>query len=127
MSLKIYFLHSYLDFFPDNLSVVSDERGERFHQDISSMEMRYQDKWSPIMLADYCWTLKSDEQQAKSQVPHASMPALYFALGTPEIHVAGRLKVLELIIWCKIEMLINHMIEYLSILVDPLWFPLTKS
>ncbi|UYV69547.1 hypothetical protein LAZ67_6003942 [Cordylochernes scorpioides] len=65
MSLKIYFLHSYLDFFPDNLSAVSDERGERFHQDISSMEMRYQDKWSPIMLADYCWTLKSDEQQAK--------------------------------------------------------------
>ncbi|UYV69537.1 hypothetical protein LAZ67_6003922 [Cordylochernes scorpioides] len=107
MSLKIYFLDSHLDFFPDNLSAVSDERGERFHQDISSMEMRYQGKWSPIMLADYCWTLKSDEQQAKSQVPHASMPALYFALGTSEIHVAGRLKVLELIIWCKIEMMLS--------------------
>ncbi|UYV69538.1 hypothetical protein LAZ67_6003924 [Cordylochernes scorpioides] len=104
MSLKIYFLDSHLDFFPDNLSAVSDERGERFHQDISSMEMWYQGKWSPIMLANYCWTLKSDEKQAKSQVPHASMPALSFALGTPEIHVAGRLKVLELIIWCKIEM-----------------------
>ncbi|UYV69543.1 hypothetical protein LAZ67_6003931 [Cordylochernes scorpioides] len=64
MSLKIYFLDSHLYFFPDNLSAVSDERGERFHQDISSMEMRYQGKWSPIMLADYCWTLKSDEQQA---------------------------------------------------------------
>ncbi|UYV69545.1 hypothetical protein LAZ67_6003933 [Cordylochernes scorpioides] len=66
MYLKIYFLDSHLDFFPDNLSAVSDERGERFHQDISSMEMRYQDKWSPIMLGDYCWTLKSDEQQANA-------------------------------------------------------------
>ncbi|UYV69610.1 hypothetical protein LAZ67_6004089 [Cordylochernes scorpioides] len=42
MSLKIHFLHSHLDFFPDNLGAVSDEHGERFHQDISSMEKRYQ-------------------------------------------------------------------------------------
>ncbi|UYV77467.1 hypothetical protein LAZ67_15001120 [Cordylochernes scorpioides] len=42
MSLKIHFLHSHLDFFPDNLGSVSDEHGERFHQDISSMEKRYQ-------------------------------------------------------------------------------------
>ncbi|UYV69584.1 hypothetical protein LAZ67_6004025 [Cordylochernes scorpioides] len=33
MSLKIHFLHSHLDFFPDNLGAVSDEHGERFHQD----------------------------------------------------------------------------------------------
>ncbi|UYV84953.1 hypothetical protein LAZ67_X004087 [Cordylochernes scorpioides] len=44
MSLKIHFLHSHLDFFPDNLGAVSDEHGERFHQDISSMEKRYQDQ-----------------------------------------------------------------------------------
>ncbi|UYV82794.1 hypothetical protein LAZ67_22000882 [Cordylochernes scorpioides] len=43
MSLKIHFLHSHLDFFPDNLGAVSDEHGERFHQDISSMEKRYQE------------------------------------------------------------------------------------
>ncbi|UYV65024.1 hypothetical protein LAZ67_3002855 [Cordylochernes scorpioides] len=65
MSLKIHFLHSHLDFFPDNLGAVSDEHGERFHQDISSMEKRYQGKWSPTMLADYCWTLKRDLPQAK--------------------------------------------------------------
>lgn len=58
MSLKIHFLHSNLDFFPQNLGAVSDEHGERFHQVISNMEKRYQDKWSPNMLADYCWTLK---------------------------------------------------------------------
>ncbi|UYV83572.1 hypothetical protein LAZ67_23001497 [Cordylochernes scorpioides] len=42
MSLKIHFLHSHLDFFPDNLGAVSDEHGEKFHQDISSMEKLYQ-------------------------------------------------------------------------------------
>ncbi|UYV79769.1 hypothetical protein LAZ67_18000591 [Cordylochernes scorpioides] len=65
MSLKIHFLHSHLDLFPDNLGAVSIEHGERFHQDISSMEKRYQGKWSPAMLADYCWRLKRDLPQAK--------------------------------------------------------------
>ena len=61
MSLKIHFLHSHLEFFPENLGSVSDEQGERFHQDISLMEKRYKGKWSPNMLADYCWNLKRDE------------------------------------------------------------------
>ncbi|KAH9631061.1 hypothetical protein HF086_015046 [Spodoptera exigua] len=65
MSLKIHFLDSRLDFFPDNLGAVSDEHGERFHQDISDMEKRYQGKWSPNMLADYCWTIKRDQLEAK--------------------------------------------------------------
>ncbi|UYV73962.1 hypothetical protein LAZ67_11001610 [Cordylochernes scorpioides] len=68
MSLKIHFLHSHLDFFPENLGAVSDEHGERFHQDISSMEKRYQGKWSPGMLADYCWTLKRDVPEARGMV-----------------------------------------------------------
>jgi hypothetical protein len=63
MSLKVHFLDSHLDFFPENLGVVSDEHGERFHQDISNMEKRYQGKWSPSMLADYCWILKRDVPQ----------------------------------------------------------------
>ncbi|UYV67469.1 K02A2.6-like [Cordylochernes scorpioides] len=68
MSLKIHFLHSHLDFFPDNLGAVSDEHGERFHQAISSMEKRYQGKWSPAMLADDCWALKRDLPQAKYRI-----------------------------------------------------------
>ncbi|UYV74889.1 hypothetical protein LAZ67_12001692 [Cordylochernes scorpioides] len=68
MSLKIHFLHSHLDFFPDNLGAVSDEHGERFHQAISSMVKRYQGKWSPAMLADDCWALKRDLPQAKQHV-----------------------------------------------------------
>lgn len=54
MSLKIHLLDSHLDFFPENLGSVSDEHDERFHQDISVMESRYQGRWSAAMFADYC-------------------------------------------------------------------------
>jgi len=60
MSLKINFLESHLDIFPENLGEVSDENGERFHQDILAMEKRYQGTWTSRMLAYYCWTLKRD-------------------------------------------------------------------
>lgn len=60
MSLKIHILDSHLDFLPQNMGDVSDEHGERFHQDIASMERRYQGKWSPAMLADYCWSLRRE-------------------------------------------------------------------
>ena len=60
MSLKTHFLHLHLDFFPEDCGAVSDENGERFHQDVSSMEKRYQDKWNCAMLTDYCRTLTRD-------------------------------------------------------------------
>lgn len=69
MSLKLHFLHSHLDFFPTNLGDVSDEMGERFHQDIKSMEKRYQGFWNESMMSDYCWMLYRDdsEKQHKRQ------------------------------------------------------------
>ena len=33
MSLKIHFLHSHLTFFPSNMGALSDEHGQRFHQE----------------------------------------------------------------------------------------------
>jgi len=33
-----------LEFFPENLGEVSDEHGERIHQDITAMEKRYEGK-----------------------------------------------------------------------------------
>jgi len=60
MSPKIHFLHSHLDFSPENCGAVSDEHGKHFHQDIASMEKRYLVKWNCAMLADYCWTLARD-------------------------------------------------------------------
>jgi len=65
MSLKIHFLDFHLDFFPENLGAVSDEHRERFYQDISVLEKRYQGQRSARMLADYCWTMKRDVPDAK--------------------------------------------------------------
>ena len=45
LSIKVHFLHSHLDEFPANLGDVSDEQGERFHQDIQTMEERYQARY----------------------------------------------------------------------------------
>ncbi|GBM52068.1 hypothetical protein AVEN_131088-1 [Araneus ventricosus] len=60
MSLKVHFLDSHLDYFPENLGAVRKEQGERFHQDIKERERRYQGKWNVSMIADYCWMLQTD-------------------------------------------------------------------
>ena len=57
---KLNFLHSHLARFPENLDDVSDKQRERFHQDISDMEVRYQGRWDATMLADYCRSIKRD-------------------------------------------------------------------
>ena len=54
MNLNLHFLHSHLEYFPNNLGDYSEERGERFRRDIMDMERRYHGKWSVNMLADYC-------------------------------------------------------------------------
>ncbi len=38
ISLKVHFLDSHLDYFPENLGAVCEEQSERFHQDIKEME-----------------------------------------------------------------------------------------
>jgi hypothetical protein len=60
MSVKVHFLHSHIEYFPENLGRFSEEQGERFHQDIKEMEKRYQGRWNEHMMADYCWMLKRD-------------------------------------------------------------------
>ena len=54
MSIKLNYLHSHLDRFPENLGDYSEEQGERFHQGIRTMEERYQGRWDIHMMADYC-------------------------------------------------------------------------
>ena len=54
MSIKLHFLHSHLSSVTENLGDVNDEQGERFHQDISDMKVRYQGRLDVTMLADYC-------------------------------------------------------------------------
>jgi hypothetical protein len=65
MPLKVHFLDSHLEFFPENLGAVKDKQGERLHQDISTVEKQYQGKWCPIMLVDYCWILRRDVSRVK--------------------------------------------------------------
>ena len=60
MSMKIHFLCSQLDYFPDNCGNYNEEQGERSHQDHRQMEERYQRYWNINMLADYCECLKRD-------------------------------------------------------------------
>ncbi|GBM23231.1 hypothetical protein AVEN_159904-1 [Araneus ventricosus] len=60
MSLKVHFLDSQLAYFPENLGEISEEQGERFHQDIKEMKRRYQGKRNLSMIADYCWILQRD-------------------------------------------------------------------
>jgi len=65
MSLKIHFLESHLDFFPENLSEVSDEHDDRFHQDNMTTEKWYQSKWTSCTLAEYRRTLNMYVPDAK--------------------------------------------------------------
>ncbi|ESO07053.1 hypothetical protein HELRODRAFT_184669 [Helobdella robusta] len=65
MSIKLHYLFSHMDRFPENLGSMSDEQGERFHQEIKEMETRYQGRWNAVMMADYCWTLKRDIPDAE--------------------------------------------------------------
>ncbi|GBO18319.1 hypothetical protein AVEN_116117-1 [Araneus ventricosus] len=60
MILKVHFLDSRLDYFPENLGAVSEEQDEAFHQNIKEMERRYQGKRNVSMIADYCWMLQRD-------------------------------------------------------------------
>ncbi|XP_068201934.1 uncharacterized protein [Palaemon carinicauda] len=72
MSLKIHFLHSHLDFFPENLGDVSEEQGERFHQDIATMERRYHGRWNTAMMGDYIWSLMREDENMHSRKSRSS-------------------------------------------------------
>lgn len=52
MSVKLHYLHSHLDKFPDNLGDYSEKQGDRSHQDIKIMEKRYQGRWDRHMMAE---------------------------------------------------------------------------
>jgi len=38
MSVKVHFLRSHVNYFPDNLEAMIEEQGESFHQDIKTIE-----------------------------------------------------------------------------------------
>lgn len=59
-TVKLHFLRSHLDSFPTNCGRLSDEQGERFHQEMCGVEKRYQGRCNKGMLAEYVWSLKHE-------------------------------------------------------------------
>jgi hypothetical protein len=66
-------------FFPENLGAVSEEQGERFHQDIKEIERRFQGRWNVNLKVYYCWTLQRDipetSHNARGRTTYAASPA----------------------------------------------------
>lgn len=60
MNVKLHYLDSHLDRFPDNVGDYSEEQGERFHQDIKLLEKGHQGFWDVRFLSDYCWMIKRE-------------------------------------------------------------------
>lgn len=63
MSTKVHLLHSHLDKFPSDMAAISDEHGERVHQELSEFEERYQGKTGSSFLADYYWSIKPPKHE----------------------------------------------------------------
>ena len=60
------------NFFPENLGQLSDEQGERFHQEISTVEKRFARKSQVRMLANYCWSLKRETDDSSHKRKRSS-------------------------------------------------------
>ena len=58
MCIELHYLHSHLDKYPENLEDFSDGQGERFNQDIITMEKRYKGRWDRHLMANYCRSLQ---------------------------------------------------------------------
>ncbi|GBN22053.1 hypothetical protein AVEN_241410-1 [Araneus ventricosus] len=76
MSLKVHFLHSHLDFPPENLGAVLDEHRERFHHDIAQFERRFSGNWNASMLAEYCWSLVRETSTSRYKRKSETNPLL---------------------------------------------------
>jgi hypothetical protein len=57
MSLKLHFLHSNLDFFPENVQAISDEHGKGFLRIFPKLKRGTMENGSPNILADCYWSL----------------------------------------------------------------------
>jgi len=62
INLKLHFLKSHLQHFPDNLEITVKNKAKDSTKILSQihkeMERRYQGRWDKHMMADFCWMLK---------------------------------------------------------------------
>jgi len=87
MSLKLHFLHSHSEFFPEHTGAISDEHFKSIHQDVSQIEKRYSGKLSPNMLSDYSWGLarETPTDENKRQKKMKGVFSDLFIIRTPHI------------------------------------------
>ena len=76
MSVKLHFLRSHSDYFPESYGDLSEEQGEHCHRDIRILEERYQGRWDVNFLADYCWYLKQDAVAAQHRRKSLKRPLI---------------------------------------------------
>ena len=90
MSVKMHYLFSHMDQFPENLGSMSVEQEERFHRDLKEMETRYQGCWDAFMMADYSWNLKRDlpaAEHSRSLKKRSSSPEVWTMVKQHVIYV----------------------------------------
>ena len=75
MLLRLHFLCSHLEFFQDNAEDFREEKGERFQQDIESMERRCRGWSDSTVMEDYIWCLMSCNTSSHKQ---KAISAIYF-------------------------------------------------
>ena len=64
MSLKVHFLHSDVNYFPENLGAYSENQVERFHKDLITIEKCNQERLHVHIIAYYYWGLKKETSNA---------------------------------------------------------------
>lgn len=83
MSFKIHLLQDHLDYFPENCGL-SDEQGEKFHQDVKVMEKRYKTQTridsKERMLGDYCWSICRSADDENDPYQHKKNGKRYFVV-----------------------------------------------
>ena len=57
----MHFLHSHFEFFAEKFGAVSDEQGERFHQDIQAMKEMYQGVGYEGIMSEFCLKFYRDD------------------------------------------------------------------
>ena len=65
MSVKMHYLFSNLDRFPEDVGSMSDEQGEGFYQNMKEIKTKYQGHWDDAMMADYYWNQNRDLHATK--------------------------------------------------------------
>jgi hypothetical protein len=89
---------SHLDRFPENLGDLNEEQVEHFHQDIRTMEERYQVYWNANMMADYWWRIQSSTaiKSYKRKVYSNQFCVIKdFSLKTSSLHISITRAVIE--------------------------------